>query len=184
MKFGKTLVPAMVALAAVVLVPQAASAQLRGTPAQQASNARDAAALRARLTEVDARIGVAQGSRAVTHTRASQLRRQLAQTRRSMTNLSRRQGFVSAAESASYTRTLDRITAELDRRGAPRSYGNDVLPSAEMTAFHQTDARLRYRDARIEYDDRNCAVYQGKTRDGRVRREPLLGAGKPICVRR
>ncbi|WAJ26637.1 hypothetical protein [Antarcticirhabdus aurantiaca] len=57
--------------------------------------------------------------------------------------------------------------------GASQSYGNDMLASAEVTAFQAVDAHLRYRDARIEYDARNCAIYQGIGPDGRVYRELL-----------
>ncbi len=67
---------------------------------------------------------------------------------------------------------------------APRSYGNDALPSAEVTAFLAMDARLKYRDARIERDPNGCAVYQGIAANGRTKREPLLDpTGKPICAR-
>ncbi|WP_198970167.1 hypothetical protein [Xylophilus sp. ASV27] len=65
------------------------------------------------------------------------------------------------------------------------SYGNDMLPSAEVTAFEQTHARLKYAGAKIEHDTNGCAVYEGVAPDGKVRREPLLDASKqPICVRR
>ncbi len=61
------------------------------------------------------------------------------------------------------------------RASAPQQvpYGNDGLPSAEVTAFQEADARLRYRDARIEYDARNCAVYEGIAPNGRTQRELL-----------
>lgn len=61
------------------------------------------------------------------------------------------------------------------RTSAPRPvpYDNDALPSAEVSAFQAVDARLGYRNARIEYDDRNCAVYQATGRDGRTYRELL-----------
>lgn len=81
--------------------------------------------------------------------------------------------------------TLGAIDIELDRRGVERSYGNDALPSAEATAFQKVDARLRYRNARIEHDARGCSVYQGTARNGRVRSEALRSLdGRPICTRR
>lgn len=57
--------------------------------------------------------------------------------------------------------------------GAQQSYGNDMLPSAEVTAFKAADARLGYRDARIEYDAQNCAIYQATGPNGQVYRERL-----------
>ena len=64
------------------------------------------------------------------------------------------------------------------------SYGNDALPSAEVLAFQRVDARLKYRNATIERDAANCAVYRGTASDGQVRSEPLTNeAGQPICVR-
>lgn len=66
-----------------------------------------------------------------------------------------------------------------------RGYGDDALPSAETTAFQAADARLRWSDARIEYDARACAVYQGRDAQGRIRQEPLRRAdGQPICASR
>lgn len=68
------------------------------------------------------------------------------------------------------------------KEAKPVSYGNDALPSAEVTAFQAADARLRYRDARIAYDARSCAVYEGTGPDGTVMRVPLADAGgQPIC---
>lgn len=62
-------------------------------------------------------------------------------------------------------------------------YGNDALPSAEVTAFQRLDARLKYRDARITYDARNCALYEGRRPGGRLRRHVLRdGRGRPICA--
>jgi hypothetical protein len=177
------LIPALAVVGAAI--PTAAVAQQRGTQAQQADNARQAAELRARFDQADVRIGKAERSKAISRPRAIKLRQQVAQSRQSMTGLSRRQGFVSAAELASYNRTLDAIDVELDRRGVERSYGNDALLSAEMIAFQKVDARLGYRDARFEYDAEECAVYQGKAPDGKVRRERLLSAsGRPFCTSR
>ncbi len=69
-----------------------------------------------------------------------------------------------------------------DMLPAERAYGNDALPSAEVTAFQKMDARLKYSNARIERDANGCAVYQGSTSDGQVRRETLRDAsGQPIC---
>ncbi len=64
------------------------------------------------------------------------------------------------------------------------SYGNDGLPSAEVTAFQAADARLKYQKARIEYDPKGCARYQGVAPDGQLRSEPLLDArSQPICAK-
>lgn len=57
--------------------------------------------------------------------------------------------------------------------GPTISYGNDALPSAEMTAFQTLNARLGYRDARIGYDARDCAIYQATGPDGRPYQELL-----------
>ncbi|UQY36092.1 hypothetical protein K8U54_06300 [Pseudomonas fulva] len=65
-----------------------------------------------------------------------------------------------------------------------RHYGNDALPSAEVTAFEAVDARFNYQDARIEYDNNDCAVYQGVAPDGQRRNVPLTDpSGKPLCSR-
>ncbi|KWS07277.1 hypothetical protein AL065_08695 [Pseudomonas amygdali pv. ulmi] len=67
---------------------------------------------------------------------------------------------------------------------APHPYGNDGLPSAEVTAFQAADARLKYRKARIEYDHKGCARYQGVAPDGQIRSEQLLDArSQPICAK-
>lgn len=70
-----------------------------------------------------------------------------------------------------------------EARAGSVGYGRDALPSAEVEAFQRLDARLKYRDARIGYDARNCAVYEGRTR-GRIHRRALRDArGRPICTR-
>ncbi|MFF8801800.1 MULTISPECIES: hypothetical protein [unclassified Methylobacterium] len=72
-----------------------------------------------------------------------------------------------------------------DGRAASVGYGNDALPSAEVRAFQRLDARLRYRDARIAYDGRHCAVYEGRTRRGRVQRQALRDErGRRLCTGR
>jgi len=218
MKSFFALVPAL-ALAGVAL-PATATAQQRGTRTQRADNASQSAELRARIGRVEARIGAAERSKAINRTRAADLRRQLARMQQGMTSLSRRQGFVSAAELSSYNRTLGAIDVALDNYGVARSladdvpnygeqsygddmltddaqpdfrnrtfptaeqgYGEDALASAEVKAFQRTDARLHYRDARIERDRKGCAMYQGTARDGRLRRERLLSeSGRPICT--
>lgn len=64
------------------------------------------------------------------------------------------------------------------------SYGNDALPSDQVMAFQTADTRLKYRDARIEYDPRGCARCQGIAPGGQLRSEPLLDArSKPICAK-
>lgn len=72
-----------------------------------------------------------------------------------------------------------------DMLPAAQPYGNDALPSAEVTAFQKADARLKYGNARIERDANGCAVYQGTASDGQVRQELLRDASnQPICTRR
>lgn len=159
-------------------------AQQRGTPAQQAQNARAAADMRSRMQAADERIVATQRRGKITAARSAQLRRQVAQTRQSMMRLTREQGFVSAAELASYDRTLRAIDSELSNNATTHSYGNDALPSAEVIAFQRADARLHYRNARIEHDGRGCAVYQGTAPNGQVKRVPLLDASnRPLCVK-
>lgn len=69
-----------------------------------------------------------------------------------------------------------------DAQEAQARSGNGA--SAEVVAFQQTDARLRYSNATVVYDGRGCASYQGTTSDGRVANVPLQdGTGKRICRR-
>ncbi len=97
-------------------IPSMAVAQHHGTRAQRADNAAERADLRDRMDEIDQRIGAAQASRAITRPRASELRRKLITARQSYVRVTRSQGFVSAAESASYNRTLDLIDARLPQQ--------------------------------------------------------------------
>ncbi len=137
------------------------------------------------MAAADDRIVAHQRRGKVPPARAAEMRRELAKAQQEMARFKRQQGFVSAAQLASYDRMLVAVDDELGRRASERSYGNDALPSAEVIAFQRADARLRYRDARIEYDANNCAVYQGTAPNGRMRREPLRNqAGKAICARR
>ncbi|RYE97219.1 MAG: hypothetical protein EOO77_39465 [Oxalobacteraceae bacterium] len=110
----------LLAIAAVTTmtsaIPGTAMAQQHGTRAQRADNADERADLRDRMDEMDQRIGAAQASRAITRTRASELRRKLVTTRQSYVRATRGQGFVSAAESATYNRTLDSIDAQLPQQ--------------------------------------------------------------------
>jgi len=180
------LLPAIaLSVSAMTIVPSSAVAHARNTQAARAQNIRATDTLKARIPLAQDRIVAGRRSGKLTRTRAGQLNGQVSQLQASMTRLNRKQGFVSAAELASYNRTLGAIDAELDRRGVERSYGNDALPSAEMIAFQKVDARLRYRDARFEYDAEECAVYQGKAPNGQIRRERLLSeSGRPFCTRR
>jgi hypothetical protein len=87
-------------------------------------------ALHTRIDATQARIESARITHKIARARATTLQRQIAQTRQSMTRLGKQQGFVSAAELASYNRTLGTIDTELDRRDVERSYGKDMLPAA------------------------------------------------------
>ncbi len=112
-----------------LMMPGTAVAQKGGTQAQQTENMRAIKALGARITATEARVRAAQATRKITHARAVALQRRIGQSRQSMTQLGKQQGFVSAAELASYNRTLGTIDAELDGRGVARSFGNDMLPA-------------------------------------------------------
>ena len=185
MKLNVILPAIALSVGAMTIVSTAAVAQGQDRLAARTENTRATNTLTARIPLAQARIAAGQHSGKVTRTRAEQLEGQVSQLQTSMTRLNRKQGFVSAAELASYIRTLDAIDTELDRRGVERSYGNDALPSAEMIAFRKVDARLRYRDARLEYDAKECAVYQGKAPNGQIRRERLVSkAGRPFCTHR
>lgn len=185
MKLNMILPAIALSVGAMTIGSTPSVAQAQSRQVARAENTRATNALKARIPLAQDRIAAGQRSGKVTRARAGQLTGQVSQLQASMTRLNRQQGFVSAAELASYNRTLDAIDTELDRRGVERSYGNDALPSAEMIAFRKVDARLRYRDARLEYDAKECAVYQGKAPNGQIRRERLLSeAGRPFCARR
>lgn len=143
MTFRRATLPLLAALAVTAGFQTPAAAQRGSTPAQRAENVRAAAALRGRIQATDARITAAQRSGKITPSRATALHRQIAQTQTSMTRLSRQQSFVSAAEFASYERTLAAIDVQLDNRGVERSYGNDGLVASSA------DQGLRY-DCRNE----------------------------------
>ena len=110
--------------------PAMALAQHAGTAAQRQDNGHATADLRARIGTTEARVAKAERSRKITPARATALRRQIVQVRRSMTSLAAQQGFVSAAELASYNRALGGIDTELDGRGVERGYGKDMLPAS------------------------------------------------------
>lgn len=184
MKLNIILPAIALSVSAIAIVSPPANAQNQNREAARAENTRATDTLKARISLIQDRIAAGQRSGKVARTPAGQLNNQVSQVQASMTRLSRKQGFVSAAELASYNRTLDVIDTKLDRDGVERSYGNDALPSAEMIAFRKVDARLHYRDARLEYDAKECAVYQGKAPNGQIRRERLLSkAGRPFCTR-
>lgn len=124
------------------------TAQQNGTQAQRSDNMRATQNLRARIGETTKRISEGKLSGTVPHARAAALQRQVAQTRASMGRLSRRQGFVSGGELASYNRTLGAINVELDRLGVARSYGNDMLVAPAADA----------RPGEFRYDCQNIPV--------------------------
>ncbi len=122
---------ALVAAVAIgLMMPGVAFAQQGGTQAQRAENMQAATALHTRIDATQARIENARRTHKIARARATALNGQIAQTRQSMTRLGKQQGFVSAAELASYNRTLGTIESELDQRGVARSYGKDMLPAA------------------------------------------------------
>lgn len=130
MKFKGNLF-ALAAAITTVGLPGHAIAQSQGTQAQRSANLRATADLRARLGATEQRIAEGQRSGAITRARAAALRQQVAQTRASMTRLNRQQGFVSAAELASYNRTLGTIDGVLDRGGVARRNGHGMAVAGE-----------------------------------------------------
>lgn len=112
-----------------------AATQQHGMQAQRSDNLRATQNLRARISATTKRISEGKRSGAVPHAGAAVLQRQVAQTQASMGRLSRRQGFVSAGELASYNRTLGAIDVELDRLGVARSYDNDMLVTPVADAW-------------------------------------------------
>lgn len=123
-------VAAALGLSVVAMPAVASPAVQNGTRAQRATNERATTNLEARIDATEERIAEGRRGGAITRARAVVLSRQVAQTKSSMTRLSRQQGFVSAAELASYNRTLGQIDVELDGRGVARSYGKDMPLSA------------------------------------------------------
>lgn len=117
----------------VVSVPIAAAAQVQDMHAARTENGRERDALRTRVKTVQARVAEGRRSDKVTRTQAGRLNRQLSQLKASMTKLNRKQGFVSAAELASYNRALGEMDVALDGYGVPRGYGKDGLMTTNGT---------------------------------------------------
>ncbi|MEH3046179.1 hypothetical protein [Sphingomonas adhaesiva] len=185
MPLRQIVLPVFAILAVAGGLPTSAAAQYRGNQAYRPSNAQSTKDMRSRLSAAIDRVRVTQEHGRLSPARSDALRRQLVQAQREMERFERQQGFVSAAELASYDRLVVGIDAELGSVSGVRSYGNDALPSAEVVAFQQADKRLNYRNARIEYDAKGCALYQGTARNGRERKEMLRDSrGRPICSRR
>lgn len=185
MRFNKLMLPALVTMSLASAMPSLAEAQQRGSQAQRAENTQATVNMRMRLDAAIERIHVTEQHGKISPVRSAAVRQQLVQAQREMERLRRQQGFISAAELASYDRMVVAVDAELGAGARAHSYGNDALPSAEVIAFQRTDARLRYRNASIEYDAKSCAVYQGLTPNGQLRREPLRSTnGRQICARR
>ncbi len=110
----KQSIPSLAAAALVTaLVPSGASAQHNATPAQRALNAEDRADLLERIHSMETRINAARVNGTLTRTKAAVLQRKLVTTRQSYQKVTRSQRFLSAAESASYNRTLDNVDAQL-----------------------------------------------------------------------
>ncbi len=128
MKFNIGVLTLAATITAIAGVPATAGGQQRReAEVERSQNVRATTTLRSRITATEKRIAAARRSRAITPTRATALRRQIAGIHASLSHLSRQQGFVSAAELASYNRALGVIDGVLDDRGVPRSYGNDML---------------------------------------------------------
>ena len=183
MMLDELLLPVM-SLVIAVTAPEMAAAQQRRHAVTTSGAAQQTADMRSRIAAAIDRVRVAAQHGKVVPARSAALRRQLGQAQRDLANLSRRQGTVGTAELARYDHLVTRVDTELSGNASMRSYGNDALPSAEMLAFDRVDARLHYRNARIEYDDQECALYQGTAPDGRLGRERLRNSkGQPICTR-
>jgi hypothetical protein len=134
MKFN-TLLPAVaLSICALTAVPTIASAQGGNVQAARAENARETNALKTRIETVRARITEARHSGKVTGARAARLGRQVAKVQSSMTRLNRSQGFVSAAELASYNRTLGEVDVALDGYGVPRGTGDGLVAGLDGKA--------------------------------------------------
>jgi hypothetical protein len=185
MRLNQFVLPALLTMSFAFAMPGLAAAQQLGSQAQRAENTQATANMRMRLDAAIERVRVTEQHGKISPARSAAVRQQLAQARRQMERLRRQQGFVSAAELASYDRMVVAVDAELSAGASGHSYGNDALPSAEVLAFQRADARLRYRHASIGYDANNCAVYEGAASNGQLRREPLRGTnGRQICARR
>lgn len=127
MKFNMLLPAIALSISAMIVTPTIAIAKGGNVQAARAENARETNALKTRIETVRIRIAEGRHSGKVTRARAARLDRQVAKVQSSMTRLNRSQGFVSAAELASYNRTLGEVDVALDGYGVPRSYGNDGL---------------------------------------------------------
>ena len=127
MKFNIALSAIILSTGTTAAITTTAAAQVHGVQAAREHEGHEADALKTRIATVQARIAEGRRSGKVSRVRASRLDRQVAQVRSSMTSLNRKQGFVSAAELATYNRTLGGVDVALDGYGVPRGYGNDAL---------------------------------------------------------
>lgn len=141
MTFTKPPLTIIAAGALGMMMPGVALAQRGGTQSQRAENMRATTALAGRIASTEARIKEAQATRKIIPARATALQRQIAVYRQSMARFSKQQGFVSAAELASYNRALGTIDTELDRLGVAPSHGKHMLQTAmPHAAAAQEDA--------------------------------------------
>ena len=127
MKFNIVLSALVLSTSTIAAVPATAAAQAHTKQAAHARNGHEADALKARVATVETRVAEGRRSGKVSRAQASRLDRQVAQVRMSMTKVNRKQGFVSAAELATYNRTLGQVDVALDGHGVPRNYGSDGL---------------------------------------------------------
>lgn len=127
MKLTTTLSAIILSMAATATVSTAATAQAHGVQAARAHSGHEADALKTRVATVQARIAEGRRGGKVSRVQASRLDRQVAQVRTNMTRMNSRQGFISAAELATYNRSLGGVDVALDGYGVPRGYGNDGL---------------------------------------------------------
>ncbi|MBB6132657.1 hypothetical protein HD842_000768 [Massilia aurea] len=64
------------------------------------------------------------------------------------------------------------------------SFGDDMLKSQDMISFEENHRIFNYKNARFEWDGKNCAVYRGEDKSGKTIDQPLRDINKePICVK-
>lgn len=105
----------------------AATTQALGVQAAGARSGHEEDASKTRVATVQARIAEGRRSGKVSRVQASRLDRQVAQVRMNMIRMNSKQDFVSAAELATYNRSLGRVDIALDGHGVPSGYDNDGL---------------------------------------------------------
>ena len=181
----RLLLPTLAIIAFSTAMSGPAVAQLSGTAAQRSDNAQASANMRSRIDAAIERVRVTEQHGKISRARSSAVRAELARAQAEMAAFKRRQGFVSAAQLASYDRMVVGVDAELGAGASGHASTNGARPGPDLVAFQRTHAKLHYDNAQLQYDRKGCAVYEGVTTDGKTRREPLRDRrGQLICARR